>query len=153
MSRNRVALLDVNLLVALFDPDHFHHDVAHDWFSDNRPIGWATCPITENGLVRVLANPKYGSPVATVPAVVDRLQRFRASGHHVFWPDDVTLCDGARFKVASARGYRQLTDVYLLGLAVHHGGRLATLDHSIPVGAVEGATKEAIVIVAPVDEG
>jgi len=153
MSRKRVALLDVNVLVALFDPDHIHHDAAHDWFSDNRAGGWATCPITENGLVRVLANPKYGSAVSTLPGVIDRLKRFLASGNHVFWPDEVSLCDGARFKPASARGHRQLTDVYLLGLAQRHGGRLVTFDHSIPITAVAGATRETLVIVAPVDEG
>ena len=63
MSRRRPALLDVNVLVALFDPDHVHHDLAHDWFADHRSRGWATCPITENGVIRVLANPAYGSPV------------------------------------------------------------------------------------------
>ena len=152
MSRKRIALLDVNLLVALFDPDHIHHELAHDWFSDHRAGGWATCPITENGLIRVLANPRYGSPVSTVPAVVDRLKKFRASGHHHFWPDEVSLADGALFKSASARGHRQLTDVYLLGMAQHRGGRLATLDHSIPLAAVAGATRETLVVIAPADD-
>ena len=60
---SQVALLDVNLLVALFDPDHIHHDLAHDWFEDHHRSGWATCPVTENGFVRVLANPAYGATV------------------------------------------------------------------------------------------
>jgi toxin-antitoxin system PIN domain toxin len=151
MSRKRVALLDVNLLVALFDPDHIHHELAHDWFSDNRLEGWATCPITENGLVRVLVNPRYGSPVSTVSAVVERLHKFRASGHHEFWPDELSIC-GSWFKSSSARGHRQLTDVYLLALAQKNGGRLATFDQSVPVAAVNGATRDMLAVVAPVDE-
>jgi uncharacterized protein len=115
MRRRRVALLDVNLLVALFDPDHIHHELAHDWFSDNRAEGWATCPVTENGLVRVLTNPRYDSPVSTAMAVVERLKKFRRSGHHEFWFDGVSLTDESLFKPASARGHRQITDVYLLG--------------------------------------
>jgi uncharacterized protein len=152
MSRSRVALLDVNLLVALFDPDHIHHDLAHDWFSDNRRGGWATGPITENGLVRVLSNPRYESPVSTVPAVVERLKKFTASGRHEFWPDEVTMTNGSLFKSASVRGHRQLTDVYLLGLALKRGGRLATLDQSIPLAAVAGATRDTLAIITSADD-
>ena len=151
MSRSRVALLDVNLLVALFDPDHIHDESAHDWFSDNRSDGWATCPMTENGLVRVLTNPRYGSPVSTVASVLDSLRKFRGSGHHEFWPDELSVCN-AWFRAASARGHRQLTDVYLLGLAQNKGGRLATFDRSIPLAAVTGATSETIAIVGPEDD-
>lgn len=148
MKRRRVALLDVNLLVALFDPDHIHHDLAHDWFSDHRADGWATCPITENGLIRVLTNPRYESPVSTAAAVVERLKKFRESGHHEFWSDDVSLANDSIFKPGSARGHRQITDVYLLGLAHGHGGRLATMDQSIPLGAVVGATRDSVAVVA-----
>lgn len=152
MNRRRVALLDVNVLVALFDPDHIHHEAAHDWFADNRSRGWSTCPITENGLIRVLANPRYGSPAATLPSLVDRLKRFRTSGEHEFWPDNLSMCDGGWFQAASARGYRQLTDVYLLGLAYKNGGRLATFDRTIPLASVAGATRETLAIVGTVDE-
>lgn len=70
------ALLDVNLLVALFDPDHVHHEVAHDWFSDHRADGWATCPVTENGCIRVLGNPKYVATPLRAAELVDRLRQF-----------------------------------------------------------------------------
>lgn len=150
MSRRRVALLDVNVLVALFDPDHIHHELAHDWFSDNRANGWATCPITENGLVRVLTNPRYESPVSTATAVLDRLKTFRESGQHEFWPDDLSLIDHALFKPGSARGHRQITDVYLLGLAHKHGGRLATMDRSISLASVVGATRDSVAVIAHV---
>jgi toxin-antitoxin system PIN domain toxin len=151
MTRRRVALLDVNVLVALFDPDHIHHETAHDWFSDARSEGWSTCPMTENGLIRVLANPRYGSPPSTLPSLVNRLKKFRSSGDHEFWEDDLSLCDAA-FNTASTRGHGQLTDVYLLGLAHRRGGRLATFDRSIPLAAVTGATRETLAIVAPVNE-
>ena len=150
MSRNRTTLLDVNVLVALFVGDHVHHELAHDWFADHRTSGWATCPLTENGLVRVLANPTHGSgPEWTVPAIVERLKRFRTSGHHEFWFDEVSLADATLFNPSFARGHRQLTDVYLLGLATYKGGRLATFDRSIPLTAVNGA-RDTLAVIGPV---
>ncbi len=131
------SLLDVNLLVALFDPDHAHHEPAHRWFEARRSGGWATCPLTENGLVRILSNPAY-HPAAERPATIaGRLRVFRESGDHVFWPDDLTLSDSSRFELTV--GHRQLTDAYLLALALVHRGRLATFDRSIPLKAVRGA--------------
>jgi toxin-antitoxin system PIN domain toxin len=142
---SRPALLDVNVLVALFDPEHLHHDAAHDWFGAHHGSGWATCPLTENGIVRVLSNPRY-SPSAERPAeIVRRLAAFRASKHHVFWPDDVSLCDPRVFDLVV--GHRQLTDVYLLALAVSHHGVLATFDRSIPGKAARGASAEHLVVI------
>jgi uncharacterized protein len=149
---SRVALLDVNVLVALFDGDHVHHDITHDWFADNRGSGWATCPLTENGLVRVLTNPKYGGTVASVAEVFDRLRRFQKSGHHHFWPDGISLADSSLFKPSLVRGSRQLTDVYLLGLAHKNGGCLATFDRSISSAAVAGAGPDLLVVVGPGDD-
>ena len=148
----RIGLLDVNFLVALFDADHVHHELAHDWFADNRTAGWATCPLTENGLVRVLANPKYGSTINGVPAILERLEQFCASGHHHFWPDAVSLTDSALFMATQFRGYRQVSDVYLLGLARTNGGRLVTLDRSISTAAVVGASLGDLEIVGAVEE-
>jgi toxin-antitoxin system PIN domain toxin len=149
---SRVALLDVNFLVALFDADHVHHEIAHDWFADNRTAGWATCPLTENGLVRVLANPKYGSTVSAVPAIVERLEKFRASGHHRFWPDTVSLTEAELFNPALVRGHRQLSDVYLLGLARKNGGRLVTFDRTISTAAVSDASLSDLQIVGAVHD-
>jgi hypothetical protein len=150
---SRPALLDVNLLVALFDPDHVHHDLAHDWFADHRAGGWATCPVTENGLVRVLANPHYGAALTRPLELMERLRRFCASGQHAFWPATLSLRDEELFKPAFIRGHRQLTDVYLLGLAVKMGGCLATFDRTIPLGAVAGATREALQVVSSAGAG
>jgi hypothetical protein len=148
---NGIALLDVNLLVALFDPDHIHHNVAHDWFAENRSSGWATCPLTENGCVRVLANPTYGGARLRTVELVNRLRVFCGSGHHHFWPDSVSLQDRGLFNPAFVSGYRQLTDIYLLGLAMTMGGRLATLDGTIPSNAVIGARPEHLAVLSSVD--
>lgn len=142
----RVALLDVNVLVALFDPDHVHHDAAHGWFSTNRPDGWASCPLTENALLRILSNVAYSSVHETPATVRRRLDSFCESGNHSFWPDRLSLRDEGRFKLSGVT-HRQITDVYLLGLAIENDGRLATFDRSIPMRAVIGADQERIEII------
>jgi uncharacterized protein len=144
-----IALLDVNVLVALFDPDHVHHDLAHDWFADDGATGWATCPITENGFVRVVSNPRYQPDPSTASAAIERLRKFCASGRHHFWADTVSLRDQSLFVPAEVRGHRQLTDVYLLGLARKMGGRLATFDRSISITAVKGAKPSHLAIIEP----
>lgn len=144
---SRVALLDVNVLVALFDPDHIHHEAAHAWFAAHRTSGWASCPLTENGLVRVLANPSYAPNPERPSAVLARLRTFCASGHHVFWPDDVSLRDVRIFRASLPVTSRQLTDVYLLALAKRKGGCLATFDRSIPSTAVVGAQAEHVLVI------
>lgn len=143
------ALLDVNVLVALFDADHVHHDLAHDWFADHLAQGWATCPVTESGFVRVVANPAYGSPLTGAPAIVDLLRQFCRSRHHRFWPDSVSLLDETLFNKSMLAGYRQITDIYLLGLARSHGGRLVTFDRTIPLKAVKGADRDTLAIIEP----
>lgn len=144
-------LLDVNVLVALFDPDHVHHDLAHDWFAECGRAAWATCPVTENGFVRVLANPSYGATVSRASEVVERLRIFCGTGGHSFWPDEVSLTDTSLFDPAMLRGHRQLTDIYLLGLATRRRGRLATFDRSIPLKAVRGATRATLQVIEPAE--
>ena len=146
---SRVALLDVNLLVALFNPQHTHHEVAHDWFADNQATGWATCAITQNGFVRVLATPASDVGVIRPAELVARLRQFCSDKHHVFWPESVSLTDPRIFNPALIRGHRQVSDIYLLGLAKKMGGYLATLDAGIPLGAVVGATRNTIAVISP----
>jgi uncharacterized protein len=146
------ALLDVNVLVALFHPDHVHHDLAHDWFADHRSDGWATTPITENGFVRVLSHPKSG--VSERPTrLLEHLVKFCASGQHVFWPDAISLRDERLFARTYLVGAKQLTDIYLLGLAKKMGGSLATFDRAIPLGSVVGATRQTLQVIAPAAVG
>ena len=129
--RRRVGLLDINVLVALFDPAHVHHETAHDWFADNREAGWATCPLTENGFLRTAGRIARAREPIPVRALVRSLRAFTDSGNHEFWPDDVTLLNETLFTPASARGHQQLTDIYLLGLAVQHRGMLVTFDQKM----------------------
>jgi toxin-antitoxin system PIN domain toxin len=140
------ALLDVNVLIALFDPGHVHHEPAHDWFADNAARGWATCPVTEAGFIRVLS--ALGSPTLRPATLVDHLRRFCASGAHEFWPGTISLTDTAVFDLTFASG-RNLTDIYLFGLANARGGRLATFDRTIPVKAVVGARRGVLEVIAP----
>ena len=147
----RVALLDVNVLVALFDPDHVHHEVAHDWFADRRGLGWATCPLTENGFLRTASRlPRTREPVA-VSALVHGLRTFTSSGHHEFWTDTVTLLDERLFNAELVRGHQQLTDIYLLGLAVKRNGTLATFDQKMFIAVVKGARQEHLEVLAPAE--
>jgi hypothetical protein len=150
---SRVSLLDINVLIALFDRDHVHHDAAHDWFADDRADGWASCPMTESGFVRILSGSRYPFPKAdaTVPGLIRQLQRFCTNSRHQFWPDAISLRDEHLFDTASIGGHRKLTDVYLLGLATHHGGRLVTFDRGIPLQAVRQATQANLAIIEPAD--
>lgn len=141
-------LLDVNVLIALFDPHHIHHDAAHDWFADHRDDGWATCPITENGFVRVISHPSYGLG-ERVETAAARLRKFSESGGHQFWRDAISLRDDI-FDLSRAGGAKQLTDIYLLGLAVNRKGRLATFDRTIPIGAVRGANGENLAVIGTI---
>ncbi len=143
-----IALLDVNVLIALFDAAHLHHDAAHDWFRLNRSRGWATCPITETGMVRILSSAAYPGRQTTLRDAGDRLRAFCASPHHNFWPEGLTVRARDRFRLQHVQGHAQLTDVYLLALAVTNGGRLATLDAGIPVRSVAGAAREHLAIIS-----
>lgn len=149
MPTTRVALLDVNVLVALFFPDHVHHDLAHDWFADHRHHGWATCPLTENGLIRVACQQPSDDALVRPADVIANLERFCRDKHHRAWTDAVSLTDATLFAPQFIRGHRQVTDVYLLGLAKKMGGQLATFDRTISVKAVRGATAESLRIIEP----
>jgi toxin-antitoxin system PIN domain toxin len=142
-----IALLDVNILVALFDPSHNNHEDAHRWFGRNQRHGWATCPMTMNGCIRVLSNRAYPTVDATPAEVAGRLHRLCSTPDHHFWADSVSLLDEALFRLALIGGHQKITDTYLLGLAVRNHGRLATFDRSIPLKAVPGAEPGNLAVV------
>lgn len=129
-----VYLLDVNLLLALSDPMHVHHEIAHRWFAEQGHQAWATCPLTENGFVRIASHPKYPNRPGDVLAVLAILRRFCAAKGHQFWIEDVSIRDVLQPGVVITPA--QVTDVFLLGLAAHKGCKLATLDQRIPASAV-----------------
>lgn len=142
-----IALLDVNVLVALFDPVHVHHELAHRWFAHERSAGWATCPLTENGFVRVLSNPAYPGRGTTPNDGIHRLSRFRESGNHIFWPDMLSICESSIIRSSHIGSHQRLTEIYLLALAVENGGRFATFDRSVPLAAVATAEDGRLAII------
>ncbi|MDO5623052.1 MAG: PIN domain-containing protein [Paracoccus sp. (in: a-proteobacteria)] len=129
-------LLDVNVLIALIDPSHIAHDEAHDWFAATGQESWATCPMTENGVIRILGNPKYPNSPGSPAAVTDIVRKLRALPGHRFWPDDISLVDEAFIEPTRVLTFGQVTDTYLLALAQKHGGQLATFDRKLSVAAV-----------------
>jgi toxin-antitoxin system PIN domain toxin len=134
-----IALLDVNVLVAMFHPEHPQNEAAHRWFEQNRRYGWATCPITANGCIRILSGPAYPVLGYTPADLARRLRNLCDATDHHFWPDSVSLLDETLFRMSAVTGHQNITDAYLLGLAVRNHGRLATFDWSIPLNAVLGA--------------
>jgi toxin-antitoxin system PIN domain toxin len=137
----RPALLDVNFLIALIDGDHQFHASAHQWFDLNRAGGWATCPLTENGCIRILSKPGYPFPGLTADRIREILTELTRLEGYRFWTDSVSILEPGLFQLAGA-GPRHLTDIYLLGLAVRQGGKLVTFDRSIRWQAVNGGTTD-----------
>lgn len=129
-------LLDVNVLVALADPAHVQHDTAHRWFGAEGARAFATCPLTENGLLRIVGHPRYPNSPGTPAAVAPTLAALRALPGHHFWPDDISLLAAGEVDASRLLSYGQVTDSYLLALARAHGGQLATLDRRLVVDAV-----------------
>ncbi len=131
-----VYLLDVNVLLALCDSMHIHHKEAHSWFAARGRHGWATCPLTENGFVRVASHPSYPNRPGDVSAVIEILRQLRETANHNFWHDEISILDVLEPQAIVT--HTHITDVYLLGLALTHRGKLATLDQRIPLTAVRG---------------
>lgn len=139
-------LLDVNLLLALSDPMHIHHESAHRWFVEKGQQAWATCPLTENGFIRIASHPNYPNRPGDVTAVIAIFRRLCETRGHRFWSDEISILQMLEPDVIVT--HAQLTDVYLLGLAVHKRGKLATLDQRMPVDAVRSGRK-ALELVVP----
>lgn len=138
------ALLDVNVLIALVDPDHLDHDRVHAWATEGLADGWASCAMTQNGVVRIMSQPAYPGAVS-VCAAVDLLRRAQAASNHEFWGCEVSLADSEHIDESALLGHRQVTDAYLLALAVHHDARLITLDRAVPLRAARGAQPSHLV--------
>ena len=140
------ALLDVNVLIALLDENHIHHAAASDWLAERIESGWASCPLTPNGCVRILSQPRYPNALGIGEAMA-RLQTAVSTPHHRFIADDVSLLDDTVVERRRLSGPRQVTDVYLLALAVAHGARMVTFDKSVPLSAVPGASEGSLVAI------
>ena len=133
-------LLDVNVLIALIDPAHVQHDLAHAWFARVGKRSFATCPITENGLLRIVGHPKYPNSPGPPSSVAQSLLALRALPGHHFWPDSISIADESCVEVALLSSHARVTDSYLLALARAHRGRLASMDHRLAVDAVPGGS-------------
>ena len=132
-------LLDVNVLIALIDGSHVSHERAHAWFQHLDHEKWATCPITENGVIRIVGHPKYPNTPGSPAAVVEIVRTFRNMPGHVFWPEDISLTDQRLFDAQAILTPHEVTDNYLLGLAVAKDGTLATLDRRLsPIAVING---------------
>ncbi len=139
------SLLDVNVLLALLDADHVDHARARAWLAAEIGAGWASCPITENGFVRIVSQPRYPSPISPAEAI-RRLARATATPHHAFWPCDVSALDATILEPERLLSPRHVTDAYLLALAVRHAGRFVSFDRNVPLGAVPTATTANLVV-------
>jgi len=126
-----VTLLDVNVLVAMFWPSHVHHVRAQQWFSEHSRHGWATCPLTQTGFVRIVSNPAFSKSAVTARDAIHVLQENLKHRSHVFWADSVGVNEAASFTHDRLIGHKQVTDAYLIGLAHHHQGRLLTFDRGL----------------------
>lgn len=140
-----IQLLDANVLIALGDSNHPHRIAALRFFEKLATVdGWATCPLTENAFLRILGGPAYrGGPGSPIEAR-RLLETLRATPGHQFWPDDVSLMDARLFPALA--GSKHITDLYLLGLAVKHGGRLATFDAGIDATLIPGGPQAYFLI-------
>lgn len=131
-------LLDVNVLIALIDPQHVASEAAHRWFETIGQESWATCPITENGTLRILGNPRYSTSTGTPAAIAEILRELRTLPGHQFWQDELSMVDWVGIETSRLLTWRQVTDTYLLALASSRSGRLATFDRRLIVDAVRG---------------
>lgn len=140
------ALLDVNVWIALFDDAHQFSDRAN-LYIERKGVKIATCPLVENGVVRVMSSPHYGRRgTLAIHQVRQRLSEACNALDHVFWPDDVSLRDDELFNFARVQGHNQITDLYLLALAVRHGGCLVSFDQGIALSSVRGATQKHLLM-------
>ncbi|MGR9109004.1 MAG: TA system VapC family ribonuclease toxin [Gammaproteobacteria bacterium] len=142
------ALLDVNVLIALLDAAHVHHHLATRWLAQEIEQGWASCPITQNGCLRIMSQPVYPGALP-VNQVAERLREATLDASHQFWSANVNLLQDQRIRWSHILGHRQLADVYLLALAVEHRGRFVTFDGRITTDAVDGANADRLVVIRP----
>ena len=141
-----IPLLDVNALVALAWPNHVFHKAAREWFSSVHQAGWATCPITQSGFVRVSSNPRV-IPEARSPAeAIGVLRAFTNLDGHEFWKDEIAITDPRHVDPNRLMGHRQVTDAHVLALAILHGGCLATFDRGVRDLAPSGTDERVMVL-------
>lgn len=141
-----IALLDVNVLIALAWPNHVHHEAAHRWFRTQQPTGWATTAVTQSGFVRISSNPKVFQQARTPTQALALLGQITGLPGHEFWEDRTDLCHSPHLAASRIIRYDQVTDAHLLAIALDHGGILATFDRGIP-GLAPTPRRNRIVVI------
>lgn len=139
-----IFLLDVNVLLGLADPASPFHPAAKSFFKRASAEGWATCPITENGFIRILGNPGFPSGPGGPQAARKIIHQWKSTPGHQFWTDDLSLCDDSLFPALPHS--RHLTDCYLLALAAKRGGKFATFDRRIDPSWVSGGAAALVIL-------
>lgn len=139
-------LPDVNVLVALIDPAHVGHEDAHAWFAAEGRRDWATCPLTQNGVIRIIGNPRYPNSAGSPAEASQIMRRLCSLDGHSFWEDTVNLLDCEFVDTGEIRTPAQLTDTYLLALAKTRQGKLATFDRKLSLRPVRGGRKSLYLI-------
>ncbi len=139
-------LFDVNVLISIVDPAHVFHPTIHAWLQQHRKATWASCPISENGLIRVLSQPAYRGTRRTPAEAIALLRAMKQSSSwaHTFWADDYSISDPASVAAEKLAAPGQITDVYLAALAMRKGGRLVTFDRAIPWQVIPGGSARLI---------
>jgi uncharacterized protein len=137
-------LLDINILLALGDPHHVHHARTRVWFLAIANEGWVTCPITENGFVRILGQSSYPGFEGNIDDARQMLEALVSFPRHQFWPDDLSILDMG--VLPKLRSPKHLTDLYLLALAIKKKGKFATLDERIDPEVVPGGKHSLVLI-------
>jgi len=140
-------LLDTNVLVALLWPSHAQHDATLRWFTRHRAGTWATCPLTEAGFVRIVSNPAFSRDAVTPREAIGLLTANTRATDHVFWPADLAIADAALPTGARLVGHQQVTDAYLLALALKRGGILVTLDRGVAALTLPRSTERRALLV------
>ncbi len=139
-------LLDVNVLIAICDPMHDHHKKSRLWFERYSKNGWATCPLTENGFVRITGQKAYPNGPQTPKGALNILNQLISLPGHQFWKDSVSISDKDLFGNLKNIGHKQLTDLYLLGLATSRSGKLVSLDTRMLQGTFSSFKKSLLQI-------
>lgn len=137
-------LLDVNVVIALIDPLHVHHERAHRWFADRGASLWYTSPTVQNGVIRVVSSPKYPNTQST-SVVLASLASLTAREDHLFLADAVSLLDSS-LRTEGLLASSQVTDTYLLHLAASNDALLATFDRRIVTAAVPSGSSALFAI-------
>ena len=141
------SLLDVNVLISLLDTNHGHNAAATGWWNDNQDH-WASCPITQNGYLRIVTGKSYSNKIS-IDLAIQKWMEFVSKSKHMFLPDDISLLDNELIAHHHIRSSKQITDIYLLALSVKHGAQFVTFDTSIPINAVPQANDTSVFVINP----